>query len=996
MTPFLFHGVSWAQEATTLATSAADATIDQANPNTNFGAGTTLGTAGSATAGLVQRSVVRFDLSTLANQGVAVKAATLNMTLTDPPSAGRTIEVHNLTTPFTEGTVTWNSPWTTAGGDFGASLITTGSGTTRSNQISWTDTAGTLAAAVTGWFTNNTGFLLKDQTETSNSLAAIAHVQTVTGNVNTTTTATVTTSSSITAQDGNVYVAAIASTNNRPVQSVTGPAGLTWTAVEGQASDDFLNRIELWKATGTPTANGTVTATFGSNGAQGIIVSRYTGVNPDSPIGALASTDSAGAATGVNLNFNTIGHNSVPIGATAEANGVTFTVGANYTADADTGAAGTTEGVELERRAALATPTNGVAVNGTLSLARHWALIGAELLQEMAPRWASRESTVTGNPPTLDLTYDRAPTGMTMVPRAGTPGVSEVTVSWGFGGACSNNNVYRGSYFTQDINGGAGSATSPIADGNGAPNAGRVGSTSEVVIFQQNGGNPCATTFSVENGFNAAQGSSATGGDVIVLAGQSNSFTGFAFDNQFITGSAAGANHYSNGVVVTGTTNTGGGTTKLWSYKTAATTFAAPGLTASGVVVTAGNDSKLHSVSDSTGGRDYLPGTVVGTDPGALGGAVQSRPPVIPRDVLEVGNPCANTCDVAYVGAGDGRVYAFRTDTGAQLWQSAVLVANASIQGAAAVQLVQFSSGLAHDTVIVGTHCNTCGSNVHGNAIVALRGDTGAELWRCNTASPGGPLTPCGNMDIISSTPVIDYASNNVWVTSRSNGGTQPSVWRVNTTNGSKVAGITLAGGTSTDVDASPSLSYTNSGGSSSPPAFLYVLTGASGANGDLRVVDPSSNTVVATTPALGGSGVANAFPLPFYDGTQTGCDDVYFATGGTTKGVHRRTFKRSSPVGFGASPCNFANNSWDRTATIGATPSNPIDNGFPSPTALYFGSGDGHIHKIKTSDGTDAAGTASVTVNAGSQLGDISLDGIKNQLYIGDAAGRIYGFQSF
>src|SRR5438876_5879886 len=96
-------------------------------------------------------------------------------------------------------------------------------------------------------------------------------------------------------------------------------------------------------------------------------------------------------------------------------------------------------------------------------------------------------------------------------------------------------------------------------------------------------------------------------------------------------------------------------------------------------------------------------------------------------------------------------------------------------------------------------------------------------------------------MDIISSTPYVDYTNNVVWVTSRAAGditNTQPSVWKLNASNG------TLAGGTATwklnDVDSSP---VPNANG-----AFVYVGTNA----GDLKAIKVSDGTVVSHTPASG------------------------------------------------------------------------------------------------------------------------------------------------
>src|SRR5438876_5474351 len=96
-------------------------------------------------------------------------------------------------------------------------------------------------------------------------------------------------------------------------------------------------------------------------------------------------------------------------------------------------------------------------------------------------------------------------------------------------------------------------------------------------------------------------------------------------------------------------------------------------------------------------------------------------------------------------------------------------------------------------------------------------------------------------MDIISSTPYVDYTNNVVWVTSRAAGditNTQPSVWKLNASNG------TLAGGTATwklnDVDSSP---VPNANG-----AFVYVGTNA----GNLKAIEGSAGTVVSHTPASG------------------------------------------------------------------------------------------------------------------------------------------------
>src|SRR5437879_13458799 len=74
----------------------------------------------------------------------------------------------------------------------------------------------------------------------------------------------------------------------------------------------------------------------------------------------------------------------------------------------------------------------------------------------------------------------------------------------------------------------------------------------------------------------------------------------------------------------------------------------------------------------ANGQCNYQPGGTAGV----TGGAIQGRPPLIAAG--DTSNPtCKNVCAVTYVAAGDGTVYAFRTDTGALLWQTAVLTTGA-------------------------------------------------------------------------------------------------------------------------------------------------------------------------------------------------------------------------------------------------------------------------------------------------------------------------------
>lgn len=79
------------------------------------------------------RGVLSFNLNNAALVGATINSVTLTLVVqsvdggASPTSANAsvTLSVHELSTAFSESTVSWTTPWTTAGGDFGASLATT-------------------------------------------------------------------------------------------------------------------------------------------------------------------------------------------------------------------------------------------------------------------------------------------------------------------------------------------------------------------------------------------------------------------------------------------------------------------------------------------------------------------------------------------------------------------------------------------------------------------------------------------------------------------------------------------------------------------------------------------------------------------------------------------------------------------------------------------------------------------------------------------------------
>ncbi|TMQ54210.1 MAG: tandem-95 repeat protein [Candidatus Eisenbacteria bacterium] len=96
--------------------------------------------------------------------------------------------------------------------------------------------------------------------------------------------ATVSTSNSLAAVSGELYLAAVACKSSTAVTAVSG-LGLTWTRVRSQCGGRAQTSVEVWVGSGTPTA-GTVTATLQKAATNAVImVARYSGADPTSPLG---------------------------------------------------------------------------------------------------------------------------------------------------------------------------------------------------------------------------------------------------------------------------------------------------------------------------------------------------------------------------------------------------------------------------------------------------------------------------------------------------------------------------------------------------------------------------------------------------------------------------------------------------------------------------------------------------------------------------------------
>ena len=562
--------------------------------------------------------------------------------------------------------------------------------------------------------------------------------------------------------------------------------------------------------------------------------------------------------------------------------------------------------------------------------------VAAESANALSPLYGSRENIVA-NQPTLNLHYLR---DVTM--SAPTLGISEITLNWTFPIGSTNAN-YDGVLFAKQ----AGSVAPSFA-----PADGTVYST---------GAQPVAGQFIAANtgAFATVSAFDENGDTSIVLPGTLYAYKAYTHDATVIAGAASSAApHYSfgNTSTQTNTTAPGGGANKNWSYKTGATTLAAPALDPGNIVLTGGNDNAVHAMSATNGQRNYQPG---GTS-GLTGGAVQGRPPLIAAG--DTSNPtCKNVCAVVYVAAGDGTVYAFRADTGALLWQTAVLTtgAGSGFLAAPAVEVKSFSGvGYlnAFDLVIVATRNVGAGSTTN-NRVFGLNGNTGATVWTFNP----------GNMDIVNATPYIDYVNNMAWVASRSIGGIgQPSLWKINTNTGSLSASFNL-----NDIDQAPTQNFDG--------RVIYVTTNG----GVLYAVRTDINNCAQSSAALGVS--PRGFPIPIE--TVALNDDVFFSTSTGVSKIHViYPLAACAPVTFTVSPGGWVNPAI-------TNPSSLMFTSPPQAEFMYVASSDGHLYKINPTTGANAANRL---INAGATIGDPSFDTVIQKFYMGDSTGHIFSFDLF
>lgn len=387
-----------------------------------------------------------------------------------------------------------------------------------------------------------------------------------------------------------------------------------------------------------------------------------------------------------------------------------------------------------------------------------------------------------------------------------------------------------------------------------------------------------------------------------------------------------------------------------WVAPTGSTTLAAPGIIPNSVVVLATTSNIANGVNPVDGSPVFTPVT---TD-----GGVTGRPPILESPDASIAK------NATYLADSNGFVYALDTANGNTLWVTnpSGAVANAFPGGTAAFvkKFGTASYTRATDLVIAGTR-NT--ATTTGNRVVGLDGNDGTTAWTLLGNNGGTP-----SMDIVASTPFVDYVNNAIWVTSNSNGTTtQPSLWKINPNNtGTRL----LASANLNDISNSPSMTQ----------------------SGDVLFVGNDIGTLYAVSPAITGTNAPTLANFPAGDTQVTGSPlilsfaspyKVIFSGATTVKAVlFNKATNTFTTTGAGT---------WTITmpGTTPCTPSAPV--GFAGLSKVYVGCTDGNVYQIDVASGT-IDGTRLLRAN--NAIGDPTLDVVLNLLIVACANSRVYALK--
>jgi hypothetical protein len=375
----------------------------------------------------------------------------------------------------------------------------------------------------------------------------------------------------------------------------------------------------------------------------------------------------------------------------------------------------------------------------------------------------------------------------------------------------------------------------------------------------------------------------------------------------------------------------------LWVMANRSTNLAAPGLIPGSSVLTGGSSNRLYPFDANSGNRPCF-----GI---SIGGPTTGQPPVLDASTSSLGRP------VAYFPSQDDYVYAVDPSTGEIIWVAnpTGLTTNDFV-GAAAVQVKAFSDRfytLPTNLVVVGTRN---GGTTTGNIIVGMDGDTGATVWQ--VIGNSGTTPP---MDIVASTPFVDYVNRAIWIASNSaSGTTQPSLWKINPNTGAVMATANLG-----DISGSPTLT----------PAGDVLFVGND--SGTLFAINPATGATLASF--AGGDAFIYGYPLVLnFSSPYTVIISGQNLTQALSYNAATRTFTRL----------------W---STSIVAPSAPLS--FTGLGKIYVTGFDGLIHELDLATGTDSKQRIVHVTGIPALVSDPALDVTLSRIYVTANDQRVYAF---
>ncbi len=218
------------------------------------------------------------------------------------------------------------------------------------------------------------------------------------------------TSTTVSAATDHLYLASIAI---RPLASVTGVSGLglSWQRIKAQCAGRGQTTLEVWRAIGTPSAGGAVTAIFSTTvSSAAISVTRYSGVNPASPVGSIISGNTQGPdgtcgggtdSPAYLFDMQTSSDGAVVFGAAAMRNR-RHQPGAQYTEQTEiaAGSGGGTAGLATQDRTVAS--AGAVTFDGSFNKDVDWAVIALEIVPGSGSA-GTPEPDIAANPASHDF-----------------------------------------------------------------------------------------------------------------------------------------------------------------------------------------------------------------------------------------------------------------------------------------------------------------------------------------------------------------------------------------------------------------------------------------------------------------------------------------------------------------------------------------------------------------------------------------------------------------